>query len=232
VNRGNLIGFGMPISNYSVLAGRPIAVAKQAVGSGAHLKITVEAKGGPFSAAVNVQSAEGSEVLYATIEGFTPPNVAALSALPRGLTMLRSEPGGFALDYLRQKVDDEPMITLEDMMHLPKMPPWDAPGISPEECAMMTAASSELEHALLTLLKMTMEDEDGQLYVFGAAAGSKNVSGVHMNQGNPAGGFRSDNGLWQDGAVFLHLPSRRMWVGVFLAFQNQSWRTDSAGNPV
>jgi uncharacterized protein YukJ len=226
----------MPISNYSVLAGRPTAAAKVAVGSGAHLKITVEAKGGPFTAAVNVQSADGSEVSYATIEGFAPPSVAALSALPRGLTALGSEPGGLALDYVREQIGGEPMITLDRMTRLPTSPEPGAEGISAEELAMMTAAACELEHALRTLINITMADKDGMMYAFGSAsADSKNVMGlheIHMNQGNPAGVFNRDNGIWQDGAVFLHVPSRQMWVGIFVAFQTQSWTTDSAGNPV
>ena len=226
----------MPISNYSVLAGRPTAAEKVAVCSGAHLKITVEAKGGPFTAAVNVQSADGLEVLYAVVEGCPPPNVAALSALPRGLTELRSEPGGLALDYVREQIGDEPMITRDRMTWLPTSPQPGAEGISPEEWAGRTAAASAPEHALRTLMKMTMADKDGLMYAFGSAtADSKKVFGIHeihMNQGNPAGGFNRDNGIWQDGAVFFHVPSRQMWVGVFVAFGTQSWNTDSAGNPV
>jgi uncharacterized protein YukJ len=228
----------MPISRYSVLAGRPTAAAKLAVGSRAHLNITVEAKGGPFTAEVNVQSAEGAEVLYAVVEGFTPPNEAALRALPRGLTALGSAPGGLALDYVREQVADEPMITLDGMTRLPQSPQWgvkaiSAESISPEEWEMMTAGASALEHALRTLMKITTADKDALMYAFGSVpADSKNVLKIHLNQGNPAGDFNRDNGIWQDGAVLFHVPSRQMWIGVFVAFQTQSWNTDSAGNPV
>jgi uncharacterized protein YukJ len=226
----------MPITNYSVLAGRPTAATKLDVGSGALLKIAVEAKGGPFSAAVNVQSTAESEVLYAVVEGFTPPNVAALSALPRGLTELQSEPGGLARDYVREQIGDDPMITLDGMTRLPTSPQQGAEGISAEEWAGRTAAASALEHALRTLIKITMADRDGLMYAIGSAsADSKKgfgINKIHMNQGNPGGSFKGDNGTWQDGAVFFHVPSRQMWVGVFVAFQTQSWTTDSAGNPV
>ena len=226
----------MPIANYSVLAGRPTAAAKLNVDSGALLKITVGATGGPFSAVVNVQSTEEWEVLYAVVEGCTPPNVAGLRALPLGLTELRSEPGGLALDYVRQQINGDPMITRDRMMRLPTSPQPDAEGISPEEWAGRTAAASALEHALLTLIKITMEDKDGLMYALGSASADSNdgsgIRGIHMNQGHPGRKSNRDNGIWQDGAVFFHVPSRQMWVGVFVAFEAQSWSTDSAGNPV
>ena len=42
---------------------------------------------------------------------FTPPDLAGLTALPMGMTALKSEPGGLALDFVRVAVDGEPMIT-------------------------------------------------------------------------------------------------------------------------
>ena len=86
----------MPIANYSVLAGRPTA-GKVVSGASAHFQITMQAKGGPFTVAVNIQSVDGSEVLYAIEEGFTPPDLAALLALPMGMTKLQSAAGGLAL---------------------------------------------------------------------------------------------------------------------------------------
>jgi len=68
----------MPIANYSVLAGRPTA-GKVVSGASAHYQITMQASGGPFTVAVNIQSVDGSEVLYAIEEGFTPPDLAGLS---------------------------------------------------------------------------------------------------------------------------------------------------------
>ena len=58
------------------------------------------------------------------------------------------------------------------------------------------------------------------------------IHDIHMNQGNPvAGGFNKDNGVWQDGALLIHLPSKGTWTAVFIAFQTESWSTDSAGDP-
>ncbi len=65
----------MPIANYSVLAGRS-DFGEGCDGASAHYQITMQATGGPFTVAVNIQSVDGSEVLYAIEEGFTPPDLA------------------------------------------------------------------------------------------------------------------------------------------------------------
>ncbi len=81
----------MPIANYSVLAGRPTA-GKVVSGASAHYQITMQATGGPFTVAVNIQSVDGSEVLYAIVEEFTPPDLAGLTALKMGMTSLNPAP--------------------------------------------------------------------------------------------------------------------------------------------
>ena len=117
----------MPIANYSVLAGRPTA-GKVVSGASAHYQITMQAAGGPFTVAVNIQSVNGSEVLYAIEEGFTSPDLAALLALPMEMTKLKSVPGGLALDFVRSTVGGgAPMITKADS---PAKSPIRYPSIS------------------------------------------------------------------------------------------------------
>src|SRR5713101_2716648 len=103
-------GVTMPIANYGVLVGDPVA-GKVVTGSSAHYQITMQAAGGPFTVAVNIQSVDGSEVLYAIEEGFTPPDLGGLLAVPMGMTKLKSAAGGLALDYVRSTVGGSPMIT-------------------------------------------------------------------------------------------------------------------------
>jgi uncharacterized protein YukJ len=228
----------MPILNYSVLAGRPTA-GKVVSGSSAHYQITMQATGGPFTVAVNIQSVDGSEVLYAIEEEFTPPDLAGLQALPMGMTTLTSEPGGLALDFVRSTVNGQPMVTKAQMTLLPQMKA-KVKGASAEEEMIQRSRAKALENAVVTLLNMTIADKDGVIYAFGSAyADSGKVDGIHdihMNQGNPvggkSGGFSGDNGVWQDGALFINLPSKGTWTAVFIAFQTESWTTDSAGNPV
>jgi uncharacterized protein YukJ len=220
----------MPIRNYSVLVGDPVS-GKVVTGASTHYQITMQANGGPFTVAVNIQSVDGSDVLYAIEENFTPPDEAGLLALPTGMTSLKSEPGGLALDYVRSTVNGQPMITLEQMTLLPQLL---AKG-SEDERMMNRVRASALQNAVVTLLNMTIADKDGTIYAFGSAyADSGKVDGIHdihMNQGNPANNHGADNGVWQDGALLIHLPSKGTWTAVFIAFQTESWDTDAAGNP-
>jgi uncharacterized protein YukJ len=109
----------MPITNYSVLRGLPTA-GKVVTGTSTHYQITIQATGSPFTVAVNIESSDGSEVLYAIVEDFQPPDPAGLLTLNSGMHNLLSTPGGFALDFVREEVSGEPMITLAQMALLPK----------------------------------------------------------------------------------------------------------------
>jgi uncharacterized protein YukJ len=226
----------MPIVNYSVLAGRPTA-GKVVSGASTHYQIAMQAPDGPFTVAVNIQSVNGSEVLYAIEEEFTPPDLAALMALPMGMTKLQSAPGGLALDYVRSTVDGQPMITQAQMTLLPQLrAKAKVKGSDEEEQMIQRARAKALENAVITLLNMTIADKDGVIYAFGSAyADSGKVDGIHdihMNQGNPANNHGGDNGVWQDGALLIHLPAKGTWTAVFIAFQTESWATDSAGGPI
>lgn len=221
----------MPIANYSVLAGDPVA-GKVVTGSSTHYQITMNAAGGPFTVAVNIQSVDGSEVLYAIEEGLTPPDEAGLLALPMGMTALKSAPGGLALDFVRSEAGGRPMITREQMTLLPQV---RAKG-SEEERMLNRVRAAALQNAVVTLLNMTIADKDGVIYAFGSAfSDNRKVDGIHdihMNQGNPIKNHGGDNGVWQDGALLIHLPSKGTWTAVFIAFQTESWTTDGAGNPI
>lgn len=221
----------MPITNYSVLVGDPTA-GKVVTGASTHYQITMQANGGPFTVAVNIQSVDGSDVLYAIEENFTPPDLAGLLALPTGMTALKRAPGGLALDYVRSTVNGQSMITQKQMTLLPQLVSRG----SEDERMMNRVRASALQNAVVTLLNMTIADKDGVIYAFGSAyADSGRVDGIHdihMNQGNPVNNHGGDNGVWQDGALMIHLPSKATWTAVFIAFQTESWSTDAAGNPV
>lgn len=220
----------MPITNYSVLVGAPTS-GKVVTGQSTHYQITVQAQGGPFTVAVNIQSTDGSEVLYAIEEKFTPPDEAGLLALPTGMTKLQSAPGGLALDFVRSTVNGQPMITKAQMQLLPEVRPKG----SEEERMMNRARARALQNAVVTLLNMTIADKDGTIYAFGSAYSDKGrvdgIHDIHMNQGNPMKNHGGDNGVWQDGALLIHLPSQKTWTAVFIAFQTESWNTDAKGNP-
>jgi len=221
----------MPIPNYSVLAGDPTS-GKVVTGKSTHYQITMQAPGGPFTVAVNIQSTDGSEVLYAIVENFTPPALDALTALPMGMNPLASAPGGLALDFVRSTVNGAPMITKDEMTLLPEV---QSNLGSEDERRLNRARAGALQNAVTTLLNMTIADADGVIYAFGSAfADAGQVDGIHdihMNQGNPLDSFGADNGIWQDGALFIHLPAKNTWTAVFIAFQTESWQTDDSGTP-
>jgi uncharacterized protein YukJ len=182
----------------------------------------MQATGGPFTVAVNIESTDGSEVLYAILDNFQPPDPAGLLALSSGMHALPSTPGGLALDFVREQVNGKPMITLAQMTLLP-------------ESKGVRHHATPLENAVDTLLNQTIAD-GGTIFAFGSAyADSGEVDGIHdihMNQGNPIGSYSKDNGIWQDGAIFIYSPSTQTWTAIFIAFQTESWNTDNSGNPL
>jgi uncharacterized protein YukJ len=222
----------MPMQNYSVLKGKPTA-GKVVSGNGTHYQITVQATGGPFTVAVNIESTDGSEVLYAIEQSFTPPDGPGLTALPNGVHPLQSQPNGLALDFVRERIGSQPMITQASLTLLP---------IGAANAEFKSQRAEALSNAVTALISQAIADGNTTLYAFGSAyADSGRVDGIHdihMNQGNPvSGGFAGDNGIWQDGAMFLQMSgtssgSTPTWSAVFIAFQTESWNTDNNGNPM
>ena len=230
----------MSITAYSVLKGHPTA-GKVVSGASAHYQITVNALDSadhPFTVAVNIQSIDGSEVLYVINSSFTPPDPAGLAALNAGITPLPSQPGGLALDFVREMIAGQAMVTRSEMSLLPIEA--NTARFLAKQPAGHKADSEDLAHALenavVTLLNQAVADADSVLYVFGSAYADGGVvdgiHDIHMNQGNPLNDHANENGIWQDGAVFVSLPSQGTWTALFLAFQTESWTTDGSGNPV
>ena len=221
----------MPIASYSILEGTPTA-GKVVQGNSPHYQITLQATGGPFTVAVNILSTDGSEVRYAILNNFTPPDPTALAALKPGIHTLPSKPGGLAIDYVRSTVAGKPMITLGQMTLLPK-------NLSLTPHAELNA--NPLLNAVDTLLNQAVATKNAVIYAFGSAFSDKGkvdgIHDIHMNQGNPVNNHGNDNGAWQDGGLFLHLPTpgasgSGTWTALFIAFQNEVWTTDNAGNPL
>src|SRR3954465_11741608 len=102
----------MPVPKYGVLAGR-VAERQLASGSSNHYEIHVKAAGEDFRIAVNVQSVDGSEVLYHVDNAFDHPVTTALAALANGHPPVAMQPDGLAIDYVRAgyvaKADMQPL---------------------------------------------------------------------------------------------------------------------------
>ncbi len=173
----------MPITNYSLLKGDP--QPGTVTGSNPHFRIPVVTGSGTSTIDVNVESFDGSEVLYAVLQDTAPPNAATLLALPDG----RNATTGIAIDYIRDNV-----ITRDAMTPL------------------AIGDIHTLKDQIVTVVNQAIEDDNGLIYAFGSYyADSNGVTGIHdihMNQGNPARNHGADNGIWQDGALCIYLPAK------------------------
>lgn len=211
----------MSIPNYSVLKGAPVGPGGVS-GRNPHYRFSLSAGGGAadIEVDVNVQSVDGSEILYLINQNFTAPDPAALAALSPGLNSLT---GNLRLDYVRANVAGVPLV---DRTQMQKLALGGGSG---------SGSRGPLHDAVADLLNQALADPNGTIYAFGSAfadsGGPMGIHDIHMNQGNPAGSFGKDNGTWQDGAVFIQLPGQQTWSALFIAFQTESWNTDDSGNP-
>ncbi len=210
----------MPIPNYSAIKGDPQRgeVAFNRAGKNPHYRIYMQ---DGTQVDVNIESSDGSEILYVIYDRFVPPNPDLLNELAMGITPVDRVPGGLALDYVREQVGGNFMVQQSDMTLLP------IPDQNPQD---------QLKNVVISMLNQATADPDGLIYAFGSAysdpTGAAGVHNIHMNQGNPLNAaFSDDNGIWQDGGLFVHLPSNDQWMALFIAFQTQSWRTNDSGDP-
>lgn len=209
----------MPLQNYGVLKGRPIA-RRLGESSNAHYQIHVVDDTTDYRIAVNVKSQlSPSELEYLIDSHFQHPIIADLPDLPLGFTLLDPKPGGIALDFIRANLFDR-----DRMQPLP----FNVPG-----------PNNDLNEAIDLHVQQALADENALIYAFGERWGPEpqtkdkifgflpgnGIHDIHMNQGN-VGRFTEQDGVWQDGALFMHLPTVGRWVAIFLKFQSQTWHTD------
>ncbi|MCF2147383.1 DUF2278 family protein [Desmonostoc muscorum LEGE 12446] len=216
----------MPLKNYGVLKGRAID-RKLGEGSSPHYEVLLTDNKQKHRIAINVKSKESpSELLYFVDENFSHPITKELEELDFGFNELVSKPGGLALDYIRANLFDPTQM---------KALPYNVPG-----------PDNDLNELLELYIGRAIASPEAVLYPFGEKFGPEpnvkdkyfgflpgnGIHDIHMNQGN-AGSFQKDNGVWQDGGLLIHYPARNQWVGIFLAFQSQSFHTDdTTGNRI
>jgi uncharacterized protein YukJ len=206
-----------------VLKGRPLQ--GKLAGAKPHYQIHVEAAGEDHRIAINVMSAEKpSDLLYYLNEDFDHPVVQRLALLPEGFQSVDRQPGGVALDFIRGN-----LVTREEM----KVLPHNVPG-----------PDNDL-HELFDLYVQRAIDRGADVYALGAKWGPEpgqpdqyfgfepgnGIHDIHMNQGNSPQ-FKNDDGIWQDGGLFLHFTAENKWLAFFLAFQSQAWNTDEQGHTI
>lgn len=218
----------MSISNYGVLKGRITDCRQERDDFNPHYQILIRADGVSFRASINVQSSDRRrpDLLFDVDDDVRHPLMQRLEMLDEGFHPGTPGPDGLSVDYVRGG-----MVKLNQM----RIIPHDVPGVN-----------NDLNEKLDALVRHAIDDPDVQVCVFGSRWGPEHerdavfrfrpgngLHDVHMNQGTPRRDRHAhDNGVWQDGAVFLHLRDERRWVGIYLAFQAQGWHTDDrTGHP-
>lgn len=213
----------MPLKNYSVLKGK-VVDTKMGSSEKPHYEVHIKGEEGKvdYRIAINIASqAHPSEVLYFVSEDFKSEDITILPTLENGITRITNENRDIALDYIRGGLfDPAKMIPL----------PAELPG-----------GDNDLNEKIHHYIGQARE-KDAIVYAFGERWGpEKNkadgyfhfkpgngIHDIHMNQGN-VGRWKRDNGIWQDGGILIHFEEEDRWVGIFLAFQSQSWCTDEDG---
>lgn len=219
----------MPISNYGVLKGRIVECRQERDDFLPHYQIRIRANGESYRASINVRSADRRrpDLLFCVDDDVRPPLVQRLAMLDEGFHPIVPGPDGLAVDYMRGG-----LVARGRMRSVPH----DVPG-----------ADNDLNEKLDALVRHAIDDPDVEICVFGSRWGPERerdavfgfapgngLHEIHMNQGTPRRErYAEDNGVWQDGALFLHLRDEGRWAAVYLAFQAQQWHTDDrTGHPM
>jgi uncharacterized protein YukJ len=218
----------VPLNNYALLKGRPIANRLGTSGS-PHYQVQISADGELYRIAINVRSQDGSEVQFLIRQPFEHPLTAIIDDMPEGHAPLPSTPGGAALDFIRGNIGQ----------------PWEFVPL-PVNAA---GPDNDLNEKIDALVQRAMADERASVYAFGETWGpeakadkyfgfkpGRGIHDIHMNQGNPPGPFAASNGPWQDGGLIFAFPEDgkpTLWAAIFLKFQTQAWHSeDDAGTPI
>ncbi|WP_342423826.1 YukJ family protein [Paenibacillus sp. FSL E2-0178] len=202
----------MPLNPYGVLKGKIIRgiPAPTTRDSTPHYHAVVKADGREYKLAINVQSREQpSELLYLVGDKFNSEQITHLQSLKDGFTKIsKSNRDEIALDYIRGGLfDPSKMIALRFNE--------DGP-------------DNDLNEKVDAYLQRAIKDETAKIYVYGEPFPG-GIHNIHMNQGNVKK-YRADDGIWQDGGIVIHFEQEDKWLGLFLAFQSQSWCTDDQGH--
>jgi uncharacterized protein YukJ len=217
----------MPIRNYGVVKGIALAGRAERVDNTPHYQVHVRAAGVDYRIAVNVASTQRPpELLFLTDENFAHPVTSGLGALDDGFHPIESKPGGLALDFIRANLFDR-----TSMQVLPADLPQEDNDLNDKLEHFVGRAIANPEIKIYAFGERWGPEEDKPDKVFGFRPGN-GVHDIHMNQGS-SGAFADQNGVWQDGALLIHIAGENRWVAVFAAFQSQSWHTDDAtGHPI
>jgi uncharacterized protein YukJ len=216
----------MSLQNYGVLAGSikdaldsPAAMQKNP-GSKPHFQILVQTNNVQYRIAVNVKSdQQPSDLQFYLNDDYKHPVLDHIKDLPAGFSKLDNKPNTAALDYIRGNLFD-----FNDLRIVP---------------SILSGPDNDLNDIFNIHVKHAIDTTGALVYAFGSRWGPETnkkdeyfdflpgngIHDIHMNQGN-TGRFAKDNGIYQDGGLFIYYPLEQRWVAMFLKFQSQVVHTD------
>ena len=217
----------MPLDRYGVLVGdlrRHFRDTPDDEGRWFHVNLEVDAAGGRYRCAVDVDSKESSVGVQWRRLVLSAPQLGPVAALAEGQHDLARVPDSGAVDYQRSPA------LVPNPGCLPLLVPrrWRrllldlAPTVAWRSGTQVQAAEA-LEPILVLGRRILVFGEP-----FTTGLGMHNI---HQNQGDPPGSqWEAENGIWQDGATMTLRPDGR--YDVFLSkFSTQSTHTDDDGHP-
>lgn len=223
----------MPLPNYGVLVGTvtekmdsPTAMQKNP-GSKPHFQVLIEANNVKHRIAVNVKSnQQPSDLQFFLADNYQHPILEHVKDLPVGFSSLPKLPDTGALDYIRGNLFD-----IHDMQVMP---------------TLLGGPNNDLNDIFNVHIEHAMNTPGALVYAFGSKWGPENnkkdayfdflpgngIHDIHMNQGN-TGSHAGDNGVYQDGGLFIHFPGENRWIAMFMKFQSQEVHTgDDDAEPI
>jgi uncharacterized protein YukJ len=215
----------MPLKRYGVLKGRAIQTM-MGRGDKPHFQVLIEDRQSTkYRIAINIKSeAKPSEVLYFVDEDFHSEHTNKLPDLPDGLTFIPVNSPDMGLDYIRGNLFDSAKM-------IPLASDVEGPDNDLNE-KIQSYFSHAVDHkAIIYTYGDIWGPEQGRPDTYFHFSPGNGIHDIHMNQGN-SGRWETDNGIWQDGGIFIHFEQENRWAAIFLAFQSQSWCTDKNGDVV
>lgn len=167
-----------------------------------HVDLNVKAAGVTYQAAVDVNEPNGL-FQYQILDKLDAKLFASISKKKDGWHKLASTAHSGAVDYARSPILKGQMKT------------WT------------NVTGNEAGEALVAMVTGSKK-----VYAFGAPyTTGHGVHDVHCNQGDPPGQFRTLDGIWQDGCVFV-LKADGSLSAYLGKFSTQTLNTDGNGLPV
>lgn len=209
----------MSLQTYGVLKCKVISMKEERDKKRPHYHIHVRAGQDDYRVSINIKSYDAlSEVLFYTDEAFNHRVTKEIKRFPYGFFYSRYS----AIDYVRSQLG----FTREDMAKIPHDRHGPNNDLNEKLNNHMTEAietDADVYVFFGTRWKSSNHCKDDRVFNFNPSMG---IHDIHMNQGNIRHWKKDDGVFFQDGCLIIHYPNDNRWVGIFLAFQSQSWDTD------